>query len=60
MLKIIKYNILFFNIITDYGNEEIKTACGHFEKTLRNANPEFSMEAVLSEWHLMKRVIFKR
>lgn len=60
MLKIIKYNILFFIIITNYGNEEIKTACGHFEKTLRNANLEFSMEAVLSDWHLMKRVIFKR
>lgn len=60
MLKIIKYNILFFIVITNSGNEEIKTACGHFEKTLRNANLEFSMEAVLSEWHLMKRVIFKR
>ena len=50
--------ILLF--ITDYGNEEIKTACEHFYKILSKLHGEFSIADTLAEWQLMKRVIFKR
>ena len=51
---------VFYNMfIIDFGDDEIKAAVSHFEKTLKRANQDFSVDDVMLEWRMLKKVLYK-
>lgn len=47
-------------VFTEFGVNEVKTVAQHFHSTISSVIPNFDVDDVVSEWNMIRHILYKK